>query len=104
MIIRGGINIYPAEIEQTLLSHAAVHDAAVVGWESTEFGEDVAAFVLREGDVEEAELIEHCRASLASYKVPKAVFFVEELPKSALGKVLKNELQKRLLQSAVGAT
>ena len=103
MIIRGGINIYPAEIEQTLLSHAAVHDAAVVGWESTEFGEDVAAFVQREGDVEEAELIEHCRASLASYKVPKAVLFVEELPKNALGKVLKNELQKKIAAGRRGS-
>jgi acyl-CoA synthetase (AMP-forming)/AMP-acid ligase II len=104
MIIRGGVNIYPAEIEETLLTHSGVHDTAVVAWESPELGEEVAAFVLREGDVEEAELIEHCRASLARYKVPKAVFFVEELPKNALGKVLKTELQKKLPRFSVGVT
>jgi acyl-CoA synthetase (AMP-forming)/AMP-acid ligase II len=96
MIIRGGVNIYPAEIETTLVAHAAVAEAAVVGWPSRERGEEVAAFVVRRGDVSEGELIAHCRASLAPYKIPKGVFFVDALPRSGLGKVLKPALVERL--------
>ena len=96
MIIRGGINIYPAEIEETLLEHATVQDASVVGWPSAEFGEEVAAFVVSAGDADEAILIEHCRARLAPYKAPRRVFFIDELPRNPGGKVLKAELTKRL--------
>ena len=96
MIIRGGINIYPAEIEETLLEHAAVHDVSVVGWPSVEFGEEVAAFVVSAGDGDEAALIEHCRTRLAPYKAPRQVFFIDELPRNPGGKVLKAELAKLL--------
>ena len=96
MIIRGGVNIYPAEIEQTLIMHAAVAEAAVVGWPSGERGEEVAAFVVRRADVSEPELIAHCRASLAPYKIPKGIFFIDALPRSGMGKVLKAELVERL--------
>lgn len=96
MIIRGGINIYPTEIEETLLEHATVQDASVVGWTSAEFGEEVAAFVVSAGDADEAALIEHCRARLAPYKAPRQVFFIDELPRNPGGKVLKAELTKRL--------
>ena len=96
MIIRGGVNIYPAEIEQTLVGHPAVAEAAVVGWPSPERGEEVAAFVVRRADVTEHALIAHCRGSLAPYKIPKAVFFLDALPKSGMGKVLKPELVARL--------
>jgi acyl-CoA synthetase (AMP-forming)/AMP-acid ligase II len=96
MIIRGGINVYPAEVEEVLLRHAAVHDAAVVPWASKEFGEEVAAFVVLDHAVEEVELIDHCRTSLASYKTPKQIFFLDELPKSALGKILKPKLVESL--------
>ena len=96
MIIRGGVNIYPAEIEQTLIMHAAVAEAAVVGWPSAEHGEEVAAFVVRKADVSERELIAHCRASLAPYKIPKGIFFLDALPRSGMGKVLKAELVERL--------
>lgn len=96
MIIRGGVNIYPAEIEQTLIAHAAVAEAAVVGWPSQERGEEVAAFVVRKSDVSEPELIAHCRASLAPYKIPKGIFFVDALPRSGMGKVLKAELVEQL--------
>jgi acyl-CoA synthetase (AMP-forming)/AMP-acid ligase II len=96
MIIRGGVNIYPAEIEQTLVMHAAVAEAAVVGWPSQERGEEVAAFVVCRAAVTEHELIGHCRASLAPYKIPKGIFFLDELPKSGLGKVLKPTLVERL--------
>jgi len=96
MIIRGGVNIYPVEIEDLLCKHDAVHDAAVVPWASTELGEEVAAFVVAHSDVAAEDLIAHCRGGLAPYKVPKAIFFVDDLPKSAQGKVLKNELIERL--------
>jgi acyl-CoA synthetase (AMP-forming)/AMP-acid ligase II len=96
MIIRGGVNIYPAEIEQTLILHAAVADVAVVAWPSQERGEEIAAFVVCRSSVSEQELIGHCRASLAPYKIPKGVFFLDALPKSGLGKVLKAQLTERL--------
>jgi long-chain acyl-CoA synthetase len=96
MIIRGGVNIYPAEIEQTLIAHPAVAEAAVVGWPSRERGEEIAAFVVCRASVSEQELIEHCRRALAPYKIPKAVFLLDELPKSGLGKVLKPALVEQL--------
>lgn len=96
MIIRGGVNIYPADIEETLLRHPKVHDAAVVGWPSREFGEEVAAFVIADGSVPPEELKELCRDSLARYKIPREVFMVDEFPKNAMGKVLKQELVNRL--------
>jgi acyl-CoA synthetase (AMP-forming)/AMP-acid ligase II len=96
MIIRGGINIYPQEVETTLMGHTAVAEAAVVGWPSREFNEEVAAFVIRKAAVEKSELIALCRASLASYKVPREIFFVDELPRNSLGKVVKAELSARL--------
>jgi acyl-CoA synthetase (AMP-forming)/AMP-acid ligase II len=96
MIIRGGINIHPQDIEAVLLEHAGVADAAVVGWPSVEFNEEVAAFVVVRGAVDPQALREHCRSRLAPYKVPREVFLVEELPKNSLGKVVKSELCARL--------
>jgi acyl-CoA synthetase (AMP-forming)/AMP-acid ligase II len=96
MIIRGGVNIYPAEIEATLVAHPAVAEAAVVGWPSRDRGEEIAAFVVCRARASEQDLIEHCRRSLAPYKIPRGVFFLDELPKSALGKVLKPALAARL--------
>lgn len=93
MIIRGGINIYPNEIEAILVAHPAISDAAVVGAPSAEFGEDLVAFAVARGDAPPTEeLIEHCRRSLAPYKVPETITFLPELPKNSGGKVLKNEL------------
>jgi len=96
MIIRGGINIYPQEIEATLLGHPAVAEAAVVGWPSREFDEEVAAFVMRKGEVADADLLALCKSSLAPYKVPRQVFFLDEFPRNSLGKVLKAELARTL--------
>lgn len=96
MIIRGGINIYPVEIEATLLNHEAVADAAVVGWPSKEFDEEVAAFVILNKAIAPEDLQKICKAKLAPYKVPRQIFLVEELPRNSLGKVLKAELVKRL--------
>jgi acyl-CoA synthetase (AMP-forming)/AMP-acid ligase II len=98
MIIRGGVNIYPAEIEQTLATHPAVAEAAVVGWPSQERGEEVAAFVVCRTLVTEQDLLAHCRGSLAPYKIPRGIFILDQLPKSGLGKVLKPALVQRLPQ------
>ena len=96
MIIRGGINIYPAEVEAALQSHPAVRECAVVGWPSREFNEEVAAFVILQGEVSATELRELCRARLAPYKVPRDVFIVEEFPRNTLGKVIKPALTATL--------
>jgi acyl-CoA synthetase (AMP-forming)/AMP-acid ligase II len=96
MIIRGGVNIYPGEIEAALQSHPAVVDSAVVGWPSREFNEEIAAFVILKGAatpaVTPAELRDLCRKSLAPYKVPREVFVVQDFPRNALGKVIKADL------------
>ncbi|MCE2491464.1 MAG: AMP-binding protein [Alphaproteobacteria bacterium] len=96
MIIRGGVNIYPPEIEETLLQHASVRDAAAVAWPSLEFGEEIAAFVVADGAADEAVLIGHCRLRLAPYKAPRRIFFVDELPRNPGGKVVKAKLAERL--------
>jgi len=96
MIIRGGINIYPAEIEQVLLGHDAVRDVAAVAWPSRELGEEVAAFVVAAAPVEEGDLLTYCRENLARYKVPRGVFFVDALPRNGFGKVLKKDLSAGL--------
>jgi acyl-CoA synthetase (AMP-forming)/AMP-acid ligase II len=83
--------VYPAEIENVLLEHPAVSDAAVVGVEDERWGEVGVAFVV--ASASEDELRELCRRKLARYKVPKAFRFVDELPRSAMNKVLKDELR-----------
>jgi acyl-CoA synthetase (AMP-forming)/AMP-acid ligase II len=96
MILRGGINIYPAEVEAILRGHPAVIEAAAVGRPSVSMGEDVAAFVTLRSPVSAADLIEWCTRRLAPYKVPREIFAIEELPKTSSGKVLKAELVARL--------
>ena len=96
MIIRGGVNIYPGEIEAALQSHPAVADSAVVGWPSREFNEEVAAFVILKGAASPSELRALCKSRLAPYKVPREVFVVQEFPRNALGKVIKADLSAGL--------
>jgi fatty-acyl-CoA synthase len=95
MIISGGENIYPAEVENALLEHPAVHEVAVIGVPDQKWGEAVKAFVVPRaaGDVDEASLIAFAAARIAKYKVPKIVTFVEALPRNPSGKVLKRELR-----------
>ncbi|GID97361.1 long-chain fatty acid--CoA ligase [Amorphoplanes digitatis] len=95
MVIRGGFNVYPREIEEVLLTHPAVSLAAVVGVPHDSLGEEVKAFVIRGGDVTEDELIAWCRENMAAYKYPRLVEFVESLPMTATGKILKRELTDR---------
>ena len=94
MIIRGGENIYPREIDEVLYQHPAVAAAATIGVPDQLYGEEVAAFiVLREGrEATEEEISAFCRAQLADYKCPKTVRFVKEIPKGPTGKLLKREL------------
>ncbi|MFL6208877.1 MAG: class I adenylate-forming enzyme family protein [Pyrinomonadaceae bacterium] len=101
MIIRGGENIYPREIDEVLYRHPAVAAAATIGAPDELYGEEVAAFVvLKDGaQASEAELIEYCRAHLADYKCPKRIRFIAELPKGPTGKVLKRELAQRFKQT-----
>jgi len=96
MIIRGGENIYPREIDEVLYQHPAILAAAVVGVPDELYGEEVAGFVvLREGSgVSEQEIIEFCKARLADYKCPKTIRFVKDIPKGPTGKLLKRELGK----------
>jgi fatty-acyl-CoA synthase len=91
MYISGGENVYPAEVEAVLHEHPAVVDAAVVGVPDERWGEVGVAFVVAEG-VDEAELLEWCRARLARFKVPTAVRFVAEVPRNSLGKIQKQGL------------
>jgi long-chain acyl-CoA synthetase len=96
LILRGGYSVVPGEVEATLLGHPAVAEAAVVGVAHAELGEEVAAFVtLRPGaPAPPDELIAFCRARLAGYKYPRRITIVDELPKSATGKILKAKLRE----------
>jgi long-chain acyl-CoA synthetase len=96
MIIRGGENIYPREIDEVLYQHPAVASAATIGVPDSLYGEEVAAFiVLKEGlDVSEDELIAYCKSELADYKCPKSIQIVKDIPKGPTGKLLKRELAR----------
>ncbi len=96
MIVSGGENVYPAEIESALFEHPAVADAAVIGVPSEQWGEAILAFlVLKPGEsVTSDDLVEFCRSSLAGFKVPRQFEFIEEIPRNASGKVLKKDLRE----------
>ena len=98
LIISGGSNIYPREVEEALLTADGVAEVAVVGEADAEWGENVVAFVVAQpgADVTEAALDAHCLAHIARFKRPKRYIFVSELPKNNYGKVLKTELRGRL--------
>jgi fatty-acyl-CoA synthase len=96
MVISGGENIYPAEIESVLHEHPAVADAAVVGVPDERWGEVCAAFVVLSSKATEEDLRLHCGDRLARYKVPKAFHFVDELPRNSMGKVQKSELKAKV--------
>jgi len=96
LVIRGGYNVYPREIEEVLYAHPGILEAAVIGKPDERLGEEVVAVVVpREGvTLTEAEVIAHCRERLAAYKNPREIRFIKELPKGATGKILKTELRK----------
>jgi fatty-acyl-CoA synthase len=94
MIVSGGENVFPREVEDLLADHESIGEVAVVGVDDEDFGQRLRAFVVtREGaEISEAEIQAHVRANLARFKVPREVIFLEELPRNATGKVLKREL------------
>jgi fatty-acyl-CoA synthase/long-chain acyl-CoA synthetase len=96
MIISGGENIYPAEIEEILYSNPKILESAVIGIPDEKWGESVtAAVALKQGEsANEDEIVEFCRARLAGYKIPRRVIFLAELPKSSAGKILKRVLRE----------
>jgi long-chain acyl-CoA synthetase len=102
VIISGGTNIYPREVEEVLLLHPTILEVSVVGRPSAEWGEDVVAFVVaRPGaNIDIAELDRHCVEHIARFKRPKLYVVEKELPKNNYGKVLKTELRARLVKTA----
>jgi long-chain acyl-CoA synthetase len=99
MIVSGGYNIYPRDVDEVLFSHPKVLEACVIGVHDAYSGERIKAFVvLKPGERSSIpEIIDYCKKNLAKYKVPKYVEFVEDLPKSAIGKILRKELRRREL-------
>src|SRR5690606_18792817 len=97
MIISGGENIYSSEVEAALYKHPGVAEAAVVGVPDPKWGETVLAAIVPAAGAKltEAEIIEHCRQLIGGYKLPRRLVFLEALPKSAVGKILKTELRRR---------
>jgi fatty-acyl-CoA synthase len=97
MIVSGGENLFPGEVEELLITHEAIEEAAVVGVDDEEFGQRLAAFIVpRPGQtLTEDEVREFVKANLARYKVPRDISFVSELPRTPTGKVLKRELRER---------
>lgn len=95
LVIRGGYNVYPREIEEVLYEHPAVREAAVIGLPHAELGEEVAAVVavVPNSDVTPVQLREYVRERVAAYKYPRHVWFVDDLPKGATGKILKREIE-----------
>jgi fatty-acyl-CoA synthase len=96
MIVSGGENVFPKEVEDCLARHDAVVEAAAVGVDDEEFGKRLRAFVVLSGkDVSEDDLKGYVKQNLARYKVPREIVFLDELPRNATGKVLKRELADR---------
>jgi long-chain acyl-CoA synthetase len=102
MIIAGGYNIYPDEVDGVLMSHPAVREAATIGVPDPARGETVKSFiVLREAQqATAADLIAFCRKELAPYKVPRSIEFLDELPKSSALKILRRDLRERAIKSS----
>ncbi|GGW80678.1 AMP-binding protein [Alteromonas halophila] len=93
MILVSGFNVYPNEVEEVLTSHPSVMEAAVVGKPDERTGEQVCAFITVSEDVSEEDIMTHCRESLTSYKLPRSITVMDELPKSTVGKILRRSLR-----------
>ncbi len=93
MIVSGGENVFPKEVEDCLARHDDVHEAAAIGVDDEDFGKRLRAFVVKDGDVDEDTLKAWVKDNLARYKVPREIVFLDELPRNATGKVLKKDLK-----------
>ncbi len=101
MIISGGENVYPAEIEGVLMTHDAISEAAVIGQASAKWGESPLAIVVRTDDnLTEADVLRYCEGKLAGYKQPKAAAFIDEIPRNPSGKILKRLLREQFPKQA----
>jgi malonyl-CoA/methylmalonyl-CoA synthetase len=96
LIISGGFNIYPREIEEMLATYPGIQEAAVIGAPHPEWGEVPVAYLVCEGALDEQDLVAYCRSQLASFKVPKQFHRVEQLPRNAMGKLLKHILRNKV--------
>ncbi len=98
MIVSGGENVYPIEVEKTLTAHPDVAEAAVIGVDDEQYGQRLAAFVVLGpgGSATPDSLKQHVRENLANYKVPREIAVVDELPRGNTGKILRNELRSRV--------
>jgi acyl-CoA synthetase (AMP-forming)/AMP-acid ligase II len=96
VIIRGGANVHPSEVEAVIAQHESVRDVVVVGFTKLPQGQEIAAFVVSSSDLTEAALDVHCCKRLAPDKRPRKFVFVPDLPRNANGKVLRAELRKQL--------
>ncbi|HEV2659302.1 MAG TPA: AMP-dependent synthetase, partial [Ktedonobacteraceae bacterium] len=94
LIIRGGLNVYPRDVEEVLATYPSVIEAAVVGIPSERMGEEVKAFVVTRTPIEAETLMAYCRERLANYKTPREIEFVHALPRNAIGKIDKKALRK----------
>ncbi len=97
MIVSGGENVYPIEVEKTLAAHPDVAEAAVIGVDDEQYGQRLAAFVvLNDGAAATPDALkQHVRENLANYKVPREITVLDELPRSITGKIVRRELQDR---------
>jgi len=96
MIISGGENVYPAEIENVILAHEGVTEVAVIGQPSDKWGESPFAVVVRKDEsTSEEDILKHCDGKLARFKLPKGAAFIDVIPRNANGKVLKRELREQ---------
>ncbi len=93
LIIRAGQNVYPSEIERVLMTHPAVRDAAVVGMPDEDYGEVPLAYVVAEEGTTTADLFGHVKENLAPYKRPRAIEFIEQVPRNPAGKIVKKLLR-----------
>jgi acyl-CoA synthetase (AMP-forming)/AMP-acid ligase II len=92
MIVSGGENVFPQEVEETLAKHPDVTEAAVIGVDDEKWGQALKAFVVKKGSVSDSDLKKHVKENLAGYKVPQEIEFLDELPRNPAGKVVKREL------------
>ena len=98
LIITGGLNVYPQEVDEVIQAHPEIAEAAVSGVKSQEWGEEVVAWVVMEKGINSINIDEvrkYASQYLASYKIPKRLVIVKELPRNALGKVLRHKLQEK---------
>ena len=93
MIVSGGENVFPAEVEDLLHGHENVADVAVFGVDDEKFGQRLKAVIVKNGALSEKEVKDYVKENLAGYKAPRDVVFVDELPRTSTGKVLKRELK-----------